>query len=346
MTTNGDGVTHDGGRWQLDDGTVRVALLDHGARVQSVTAPDREGRPGEVVLGFASPEPYREPSGEYLGASIGRYANRLRGGRFQVDGVEFAVPANDRGNALHGGPEGFSGRVWESRALDDRRGVRFSLLSRDGDNGFPGNLSVHVDYVLDDASLIVEFSATTDSTTVLNLTNHAYFNLAGEGSGSVETHLLQVEAESYLPIDTTGLPEGIRPVAGTPFDLRRPASVGARLAEGGEQLDRGVGFDHCFVLSDEPGGSRALSPAVRLVEEGSGRSLELWTDQPGVQVYTGGHFDGTLVGASGRSWPRFAGIALEPQGFPDAPNRPEFPPTELRTGEEFRSVSEFRFGLA
>ena len=341
------GRTGDGApvaRWVLDDGVVRVGLLEHGARLQSVLAPDRDGEPADVLLGFAALDPYAG-KGRSFGATVGRFANRIAGGRFTLDGRTYAIPVTDRGNAMHGGPRPFSELLWSSHPVEGRRGVRFSLLSPDGDNGFPGALSVHVTYVLHDGVLTVETFATTDAPTVLNLTNHAYWNLAGDGSGTVDGHRLQVPAEAFLPIDETGLPTGeLRPVAGTPFDLRTAVQLGFSLEEDDEQLARGKGFDHCFVLADVPAGERAASLAARVEEPVSGRSLEVWTSQPGVQVFTAGSLAGTLVGKAGAAYGPRAGLALETQGFPDAPNHPEFPSTVLREGEEFHSVTEFRFG--
>jgi aldose 1-epimerase len=339
------GVLEDGrpvGRWVLDDGVVQVALVEHGARIQSVLAPDQDGHRADVALGFADLAPYTG-KGRSFGATIGRFANRIAGGAFTLDGLAVAVPATDRGNAIHGGPHPFSELLWTAHPADD--GVRFSLLSPDGDNGFPGALSVHVTYHLRQGRLAVEYLATTDATTVVNLTNHAYWNLAGEGAGVVDPHLVQVEAGSFLPVDATGLPTGeFRPVDGTPFDLREPVPVGYRVELDDEQLRLGKGFDHCFVLSDQPGGTREPARAATVTEPVSGRTLEVWTDQPGVQFFTGGSLAGTLVGKAGATYGPRDGFALETQGFPDAPNRPAFPSTVLQPGEEFRSVTEFRFG--
>ena len=334
------------GRWTLDDGTVRVGLVEHGARVQSALVPGRDGERADVVLGFADLAPYAA-KGRSFGASVGRFANRIGGGRFSLDGQLHAIPVTDRGNAMHGGPRPFSELLWSAHPVEGRCGVRFSLLSPDGDNGFPGALSVHVTYVLHEGALTVESLATTDAPTVLNLTNHSYFNLAGDGSGTVDAHLVQVLADRFLPIDDTGLPTGeLRPVDGTPFDLREPVAVGYRVEADDEQLLRGKGFDHCYVLSDAPGGTREQGLAARVEEPVSGRVLEVWTDQPGLQLFTGGSLAGTLVGKSGVAYGPRAGLALEAQGLPDAPNHPEFPSTVLRPGEEFRSVTEFRFRTA
>ncbi|WP_380159068.1 aldose epimerase family protein [Kineococcus sp. R86509] len=332
-------------RWVLDDGRVRVGLVEHGARIQSVLVPDRDGNLVDVVLGFSDLAPYTA-KGRSFGATIGRFANRIRGGTFTLDGISFAVPPTDRGNAIHGGPHPFSERRWSAHPVEGACGVRFSLLSPDGDNGFPGNLSVHVSYVLRGGVLTVLASATTDSTTVVNLTNHAYWNLAGDGAGTVDAQLVQVAADRFLPVDDSGLPTGeFRPVEGTPFDLREPVPVGYRVDLEDEQLARGKGFDHCFVLADVPGGRRDVTFAAKVEEPVSGRTLEVWTDQPGVQFFTGGSLAGTLVGKAGQTYGPRAGFALEAQGFPDAPNHPEFPTTVLQPGEEFRTVTEFRFGL-
>ncbi|MGI4895993.1 MAG: aldose epimerase family protein [Janthinobacterium lividum] len=345
----GWGRTGDGApvaRWVLDDGTVRVGLLEHGARLQSVVTPDRDGKRADILLGFADLDTYAG-KGRSFGATIGRFANRIAGGRFTLDGHTYSIPVTDRGNAIHGGPHPFSELLWTSHEIPGRCGVRFSLLSPDGDNGFPGALSVHVSYVLADGALSVESYATTDAPTVLNLTNHAYWNLAGDGSATVDAHLVQVASPTFLPVDETGLPTGeFRSVAGTPFDLREPVPVAYRVEQDDEQLRRGKGFDHCFVLADVAGGARPMSFAARVEEPVSGRVLEVRTDQPGIQLFTGGSLAGTLVGKGGVAYGPRAGLALEAQGMPDAPNHHEFPSTVLRAGEEFHSVTVFGFGLA
>jgi aldose 1-epimerase len=307
-----------------------------------VLAPDRDGVRVDIALGFADLTPYTG-KGRSFGATIGRYANRIARGEFTLDGQLVRVPTSDRGNAIHGGPHPFSEVLWSAHAVEGRCGVRFSLLSPDGDNGFPGALSVHVTYVLHEGRLTVEYSATTDATTVLNLTNHAYWNLAG--TGTVDAHLVRIPAAEFLPVDPTGLPTGeFRAVADTPFDLREAVPVSYRVELEDEQLARGQGFDHCYVLAATPGGSREPALAAAVLEPVSGRTLEVWTDQPGIQFFTGGSLAGTLIGKAGLPYGPRAGLALEAQGFPDAPNHPEFPSTVLQPGEEFRSVTEFRFG--
>ncbi|MEZ0494138.1 aldose epimerase family protein [Kineococcus sp. TBRC 1896] len=330
-------------RWVLTDGVLEVGLLEHGARIQSVLAPDWDGTRADVVLGFPGLAPYAG-KGRSFGATIGRFANRIAGGEFDLDGQRVSIPTTDRGNAIHGGPHPFSEQLWTAHPVDGVRGVRFSLFSPDGDNGFPGGLSVHVTHVLREGALTITYSATTDAPTVLNLTNHAYFDLAGEGSGTIDAHLVQVLADRFLPVDETGLPTGeFRAVEGTPFDLREAVPVGYRVELDDEQLHRGKGFDHCYVLADVPGGARPPALAAVVTEPVSGRTLEVRTDQPGIQFFTGGSLAGTLVGASGTAYGPRAGLALETQAFPDAPNHPEFPTTVLLPGEEFRSVTEFRF---
>ncbi|WP_380171270.1 aldose epimerase family protein [Kineococcus sp. DHX-1] len=334
------------GRWVLRDGTLEVGLVEHGARLQSVLAPDRDGVRVDVVLGFSELEPYTG-KGRSFGATIGRFANRIAGGTFDLDGRRLTIPATDRGNAIHGGPHPFSEKLWTAHPVEGLPGVRFSLFSPDGDNGFPGGLSVHVTYALHEGVLTITYAATTDAPTVLNLTNHAYFDLAGEGSGLIDPHLVQVLADRFLPVDETGLPTGeFRDVSGTPFDLREAVPVGYRVELDDEQLERGKGFDHCYVLAGVPGGARPPALAAVVTEPVSGRTLEVRTDQPGVQFFTGGSLAGTLVGKAGVAYGPRSGFALETQGLPDAPNRPEFPTTVLLPGEEFRSVTEFRFSVA
>ncbi|PPK93147.1 aldose 1-epimerase [Kineococcus xinjiangensis] len=349
------GRTADGapvGRWVLSvpgpRGDVRVALADHGARLQSVVLPGRDGREAEVLLGFDGLDPYAG-KGRSFGATIGRFANRIAGGRFELDGETHEIPPTDRGNAIHGGPHPFSEKVWAAEALEGAGGpgVRFVLVSPDGDNGFPGTLRVQVDYVLlptdDGATIRMTYEAAADAPTVVNLTNHAYWNLAGDGSGTVDGHVVTVAAERFLPVDETGLPTGeLRGVAGTPFDFRTPRAVGERVDAANEQLLRGKGYDHCFVLSEHPGGTRPVDLAVTVEDPGSGRVLQVATDQPGVQVFSGGSLSGTLVGRAGTAYGPRAGLAVETQAFPDSPNRPEFPSTVLRPGEVFRSTTEFR----
>jgi len=323
--------------WLRSD-TLEVGVITHGARIVSVRTPDREGRWGDIALGLADEDAYRRDR-DYLGACVGRFANRIAGGRFTLDGTDYRIPQNEPGAALHGGPEAFEHATWEQ----DEPGAESVTLHRrspDGENGFPGTLQVSVTYAVDGAQLRIEHEASTDAPTVVNLTNHTYWNLAG--GGSVEDHEVSLTAWQFLPVDEHLIPSGPPvAVADTPFDLRTPRRIGARLREGHPQLRAARGYDHTFVI-DGPSG--ALRAAAYVVEPRSGRTLQLRTDQPGVQFYTGNMLDGTLVLRDGSAARQGDAFCLEPQAFPDSPNRPDFPSTVLRPGEVYRSRSILRFG--
>ncbi|MBT2457396.1 galactose mutarotase [Streptomyces sp. ISL-86] len=335
-------------RWAFGaERAVTAEVLSLGARLQALYAPDRDGQRADVVLGGAG---VADMLGEakYFGATIGRYANRIAGGELPVDGAVHRLLTQANGNTLHGGPEGFDARVWDATEIrePDRVGVRLTLHSPDGDQGFPGGLSLSVTYLLDGAgSLTVAYAATTDAPTVVNLTNHAYFNLAGEGSGSILDHVLQIRADQYTPVDGQLIPYGSHfPVEGTPFDLTEPRKVGERITAGHPQLRlAGGGFDHNWVLRPHPGvGPR---PVAVLRHPASGRRLECLTTEPGLQIYTGQLFDGSVTGPGGAAYGAFAGIALETQHFPDSPHHPAHPSTVLHPGEEFRSTTVYRFSV-
>jgi aldose 1-epimerase len=323
---------------------LRVVLMSLGATVFRLEAPDRGGRMENVTLGFRTPEEYMAP-GPYFGSTVGRYANRIARGRFVLDGREHWLPPNEGTNCLHGGRLGFDKRLWRIVEAAPDRAV-FERESPDGEEGFPGALRVRVTYALAaPATLRIAYEAETDAPTVVNLTNHSYWNLGGEGSGTALDHALEVAADAFLPVDAALLPTGeLRPVADTAFDFRSSAPVGARIRAADPQLLIGRGYDHCFALR----GGVAPEPrfAARLCDPASGRGLEVWTDQPGLQLYSGNFLDGSLVGPSSRAYRQGDGIALETQRFPDSPNRPDFPSTVLRPGEQFRSVTEWRFGVA
>ncbi len=331
---------------------MEVSFIAYGGIVTSIRVPDRQGRLDNVVLGFPDLEGYLTASAKddlFFGALVGRYANRLAGGRFTLDGAAYQVPPNEPPNALHGGPHGFDKRVWDVAPLPprpDEAGATLSLVSPDGDQGFPGRLEVTVTYTLNDRDeFAIRYQARTDRPTVPNLTNHSYFNLGGEGSGTVEDQVLMVAAEAYTPTDAASIPTGaIAPVAGTPFDFRRPRRIGDRLRDRDRQLVQARGYDHNWVLGEAPGSGLRL--AARIEDPASGRHMEVLTTQPGIQIYTANGLDGRHLGPSGRSYRQTDAIAFETQHFPDSPNHPGFPSTVLRPGEAFDQTTTFRFGLA
>ncbi len=324
-------------RISLGGPALRVTVLTLGAVIERLEAPDRSGQWDNVVLGLDSLDGYLHRS-PHFGAVPGRFANRIAGGRFVLDGTEYRLACNNGPNALHGGPTGFGNRIWGIEDSSDRH-VTLSYISVDGEEGYPGTLHAWVTYTLDGNDLRIDYRAQTDRPTVLNLTNHSYFNLAGEGNGSVLDHLLQVDADAFLPVTATSIPTGeVRPVAGTPFDFRAPMPIGSRIRQADEQILRSLGYDHNWVLRPGPG----LRPAVRLHEPSSGRTLEVLTTEPGVHVYTANYLTGSLSGPSGRSYRQGDAICLETQHYPDSPNQPAFPSTILRPGEEFVSTTVFR----
>ena len=328
--------TGDGGLIELQAGRLRLEVVSTGASVRRLVVLE-EGGPVDLVLGHADPAAYRIAEGA-LGASVGRFANRIAGGRFSLDGVEHRLSTNQFGNTLHGGADGFDRREWTVlEEAPDR--VALALTSPDGDQGFPGRLEATVTFTVEPGAVRIDYSARTDAPTVVNLTNHAYFQLDGAGSGPIDDHLLAVRAGAFLPIRDDLVPTGeVRPVDGTPFDLRRARRLGDALSADDDQLRLAGGLDHCMVLDGS--GMRT----VARLRGASGRWLEVDTDQPGMQVYTGAHFDGSTLGLDGAPHRPRAGVALETQGFPDAPNHPEFPTTVLRPGQTYRSRTAWRLG--
>ena len=321
---------------------MSVAILTYGGIVQSILVPDRDGELANVTLGFASFEGYAAGH-PYFGTITGRYANRIARGTFELEGETYQLAINNDPNTLHGGEKGFDKFVWDAAVIDDGIGVTLSRTSPDGEEGYPGNLEVEVTYTLTEANeLQIDYLATTDAPTVVNLTNHAYFNLAGEGNGSILDHELQLIASSYTPVDETLIPTGeIAPVAGTPMDFTTPHAIGERIRDDFEQLVIGRGYDHNYVLDRE--NDDRLQLAARVTEPTSGRVLEVLTTEPGIQFYSGNFLDGSVIGASGRMYRQGDGFALETQHFPDSPNQPEFPTTVLNPGEEFRSTTVYAF---
>jgi aldose 1-epimerase len=339
-----DGAAVD--RWTLtDDSGTTAGVLTYGAILQSLVTPDREGRPANVVLGFRDLGDYVERS-PYFGATIGRYANRIADGSFVLDGRRHQLALNDPGrpNCLHGGERGFGAQVWQARGVSTANGpgVELTRVSPDGEEGFPGTMRATVTYTLAEGRLRIEYRAETDAPTVVNLTNHTYLNLAGEGGGTIVDHELTLAAEHYLPVDHNLLPRGgPAPVAGTPFDFTGPGPIGRHLEDPHEQLKIAGGYDHCWAL--DGGRTPSPRPVARLADPGSGRILEVSTTEPGIQVYTANTFDGALTGTSGAAYVQYAGVALETQHFPDSPNRPAFPTTRLDPGSPYHSVTELRF---
>ena len=323
---------------------MRVDILTYGGIIQSLTIPDRRGRRANVVLGFDNLADYVSKS-PYFGASIGRYANRIANGSFTLDGTTYQLPQNDKTNTLHGGTQGFDKRVWSASPFTASgiAGIVLSYRSPNGEMGFPGTMETQVTYTLTQKNeLRMEYQATTDAPTVVNLTNHAYFNLAGEGSGEITNHLLKISASSYTPIDEKLIPTGeIAPVAGTPFDFNSEVAVGQRIRQGNQQLVFGRGYDHNWVLDRSPGTELQLAAEAR--DPGSGRTLVVSTTEPGIQFYSGNFLDGTFAGSSHRMYRQGDAFALETQHYPDSPNQPNFPSTVLRPGQEFRSTTIYGF---
>lgn len=321
---------------------VKVAITNFGGRVVSILAPDRHGRMADIVLGFDNLDGYlgNDP---FFGALVGRYANRIAKARFTLGGVEYKLAQNDGENSLHGGRKGFDKTAWKARELSQAPpALELSYLSKDGEESYPGNLSVKVVYTLTDSNeLKIEYAATTDKDTVLNLTNHSYFNLAGQGSGDVLKHELMINADRFTPVDVTLIPTGeLRSVEDTPFDFRKPTAIGARINAEDEQLKFGKGYDHNFVLNRKGNG---LTLAARVTEAQSGRVLEVLTTQPGIQLYTGNFLDGSIHGKGGKVYGHRSAFCLETQHFPDSPNKPSFPPTELKPGQTYHQTTVYKF---
>ena len=341
-------------RWTLSNRDITMQVLTWGGVIQTLEAPDAHGDVDNVVLGFADLAGYVSDEDPYFGSLIGRYGNRIAGGSFTLDGTTYELPLNNGPNTLHGGPTGFDDQVWEATDVSDDEvaALQLDLVSPDGDQGFPGTLTTTVTYTLDaESRLTVHYEATTDAPTVVNLTQHTYWNLAGEGSGTIYDHELQINASGFTPVDDTLIPTGeIAPVEGTPFDFREPTAIGARIRDNNQQLLFGQGYDHNWALDRESNGAREgsdaedpLEKAALLHDPHSGRTLTILTTEPGLQFYSGNFLDGRLVGTSGRIYRQSDGLALETQHFPDSPNQPSFPSTELRPGEVYDSTTVFKF---
>jgi aldose 1-epimerase len=325
----------------LSDGLCEARIATYGGVVVSLKAPDRSGKSADVVLGFDNVDGYvanfNGPPDAFFGAIIGRYANRIAHGSFTLDEKKYSLPQNNGENSLHGGPHGFNNVVWRAEPVTD--GVELTYLSKDGEAGYPGNFTAVVRYTLVKGDLKIEYSATTDKNTVVNLTNHSYFNLAGQGD--ILGHQLTLHASRFTPVDAGLIPTGeLKSVESTPFDFRRATAIGERINADDEQLHRGHGYDHNWVL-DSHGGK--LAEAAELYDPGSGRVMKVLTDQPGIQFYSGNFLDGSVHGKQGKPYELHAALCLETQHFPDSPNHPDFPTTELKPGQRYHTVTIYRF---
>ncbi|MEW5958978.1 MAG: aldose epimerase family protein [Chloroflexota bacterium] len=340
------GQTNDGSAVDLftltNDNGVQVKITNYGGALVSALAPDRQGNLADIVLGFDDLAGYLAQH-PYFGVLVGRFGNRIAGGKFTLKGVDYQLAQNNGQNHLHGGLKGFDRAVWHAETVQNEAeiGVKLTHVSPDGDEGYPGNLRVTVVYTLNnDNELKIDYTATTDQATIVNLTNHAYFNLAGAGSGDILGHELQLYADYFTPIDGALIPTGeLRRVVGTPLDFTQLTPIGARINQEDEQLRLAGGYDHNFVVNGPAG---VLRPAARVHEPASGRLLEAYTTEPGIQFYSGNFLDGTLIDKGGRVYKRY-GFCLETQHFPDSPNQPNFPSTVLEPGEEYRQTSVYKF---
>lgn len=337
-TADGEAVT----AFTLSNGGMEMRAIDYGGIITSLVVPDRAGRLADVVLGYDTLDGYLAKN-PFFGALVGRCANRLAHASFVLDGREYRLAANDGPNHLHGGVKGFDKVLWHGQIEDEAAAVTFTRTSPAGEEGYPGALEASVRYALTGArELIVEYRAVTDRPTIVNLSQHSYFNLAGAGSGDILSHELTIHADRFTPVDDHQIPTGeLAPVAGTPFDFRRATPIGERIGDPHQQLRPGDGYDHNFVLAP---GTSGLRLAARLADPRSGRTMEVATTHPGLQFYSGNRLDGSITGKEGHVYPRRAGVCLETQHFPNAPHHPHFPSIVLRPGDEYRHTTVFAFG--
>ena len=329
--------------YQLKNKKIEVYITNYGARIVSLLSPDREGIMGDVVLGFKSIADYQKAKTPYHGCLIGRYGNRIAKGKFKLNGVTYELPINNNENHLHGGPDGFHNQVWDVIAVN-QNSIVMTYVSKDGEMGYPGNLTVEVTYAINGNELSIAYKAKTDKATPVNLTNHAFFNLAGEAKGSINDHLLMINASHFTPVGEGLIPMGeIQSVEDSPFDFRRAKTIGRDLNQQASdiQLSRGGGYDHNFVLDKESQGS--MSFAARVVDPKSGRQIDIFTEEPGMQFYGGNFMDGSDVGKYGTKFEYRASFALETQHYPDSPNQPKFPSTILNPGETYQTKSIYKF---
>jgi aldose 1-epimerase len=340
VTKTAFGTTPDGTAvdlYTLKSDAVEARIMTYGARIVSIETADRHGKMGNVVLGYSALDGYLADATSYFGAVVGRYGNRIANGTFSIDGHQYKVPVNNNGQSLHGGTVGFDKRVWQAHPIAG--GVEMTLVSKDGDQGYPGTLTAHVRYSLHHNALRIDYSVSTDKTTVVNLTNHSYFNLAG--SGTILGNEVTLPADHYTPVTKVLIPTGELPsVEGTPFDFRKATLIGARIGADNEQLKIAGGYDHNWVLRGKNG---EVKTAARVYDPTNGRVLTVTTTEPGVQFYSGNFLDGTKFGKAGESHAKNSGLCLETQHYPDSPNHPSFPTTLLKPGETRHSMTTFTF---
>ncbi len=323
---------------------VSATISNFGGRLVTLKVPDRAGTFADVVLGYDNLEPYTKPN-PFFGTLVGRYANRIANGEFSLDGKKYTLAKNNGPNSLHGGPQGFDKKAWQPEISKDGKSLKLTYLSKDGEEGYPGNLTSVVTYSLgNDDALTIDYAATSDADTVLNLTNHSYFNLAGQGNGKILDHELMINADKFTPVNANLIPTGeLRNVDGTPFDFRQSTAIGARIDAAEQQIQYGKGYDHNFVLNRS---DVAPSLAARVTDPQSGRVMEVLTTQPGVQFYTANHIEGEIKGKEGAIYRFRSAYCFETQHFPDSPNQPSFPTTVLKPGEKFHQTTIFRFTTA
>lgn len=324
----------------IKNNNITAVFAAESARIISLQVPDKDGKPTDVVIGFENAADFKTSTEPYFGATIGRYGNRIGKGKFKLDGNDYQLTINNGANTLHGGTNGFQNQAWEASQPNDKT-VVFTRVSKDGEEGFPGNLTTTVTYSLTDSNeLKMEYDATTDKPTVVNLTNHAFFNLNGEGSGTILDHTLQINADKYTPVDTGLIPTGkLVNVKGTPFDFTKPETIGKRIEEKNEQLKNGLGYDHNYVLN-----GTGYKKAATVIGDKSGIVMEVYTEEPGLQFYSGNFMQSKNKLRKGNDDFRTA-FCLETQHFPDSPNQPSFPSTELKPGEKYHTVSAYKFSV-
>lgn len=329
--------------YHLKKGNLELAITNYGAKIVSLLAPDKQGQLADVELGYDNIDQYVNTKERYYGGIVGRYGNRIAKGKFKVDGKEYTLAVNNGVNHLHGGKKGFNDVVWDAEQPNDHT-LKLHYLSKDGEEGYPGNLDITLTYELTDSNEVkIDYSATTDKATVVNLTNHSFFNLHGAGNGDINDHIMYINADKYTPVDSTLIPKGkLEPVKGTPMDFTTPTKIGERVDADFEQLTFGKGYDHNYVLNKK---GKELSLAATVHEPQSGRFLEVWTTEPGVQFYGGNFLDGTDKGKEGKTYVHRGAFCLETQHFPDSPNQPSFPSVVLKPGDTYASTCIYKFGV-